>query len=162
MLRTLFRNRLLSVLRFATADADPDVVGHLEQACRDFGADPVERLALFEAGIVASRLQIPGDETDDRVGVLGQNGCWGKAAARRDPYTAATVFLREARRLRTGPNPPRSASRLASRVQGRGATWAHAAARRAAIRVLAPANAVDTATWRLPAPASRSLNCPIG
>lgn len=115
---------------------DPQVVRALARACADFGADPVERLALFEAAIVASNLRTDRPEHDDRIGVLAQNSFWGKEPARRDPYTAATVFLRQARHLRT-IHGRMSGARLAAAVQGRPGTWRHAAARSAARRALA-------------------------
>lgn len=125
---------------FATPSAsdgsDPQVVQALVRACADFGADPMERLALFEAAIVASNLRIDRPEHDDRIGVLAQNCFWGKDPARRDPYTAATVFLRQARHLR-GTCRIRSAARLAAAVQGRPGAWRHATAGRAARQILA-------------------------
>ena len=119
-------------------DLDPEVIHALWQACVDCAAEPVERLALFEAVVVAANLRAEPAAHDGRLGPLAQPATWGPAPARRDPYTAATVFLREARRLRTGPGAPRTrAARLAARVQGRPGAWRHACGRRKARRILA-------------------------
>jgi len=114
-------NTTAAVSRSVTIDA-------LLQASADFGAEPVERLALFEAAMVASKLDAGHEECEDRVGVLAQNPTWGPVAARRDPYTAATVFLRQVRRLRAEPTAPRTAAGLAARAQGQGRTWRYRAA----------------------------------
>ncbi|HEY3603812.1 MAG TPA: hypothetical protein VGL04_04005 [Sporichthyaceae bacterium] len=114
---------------------DPTVVDALARACAEFGADEVERLALFQAAIVASNLRTDGDD-EERLGVLGQNRFWGPAVARRDPQTAALVFLKQARRL-CAAGAPRSAARLASQVQGGPGVARHALARRTAERMIA-------------------------
>jgi len=115
---------------------DPEVMGALRQACVDFDADPLERLALFAAALVASNLRREPAADDGRLGPLAQPPAWGPPAARRDPYTAATVFLRQARHLRVGPHAPRRAAGLAARVQGRPGAWRHALVRRQAKRIL--------------------------
>jgi hypothetical protein len=120
----------------------PAVVAVLLRACQDYAAEAVERLALFEAAIVAADLR-PQDAAE-RLGVLAQNPTWGPAAARLDPYTAATVFLREAGRVRIGPRAPRGAARLAARVQGAGA-WPYRRVARSARRILAAAAAAAAA-----------------
>jgi len=117
----------------------------LGDACRDFAADPVERLALFEAAIVACDL-CPGATTDgEHLGVLGQNSAWGPAAARRDTYTAAMVFLKEARRVRVAAHPRRPASRLAGQVQGT-SSWRYARAYRSAKRTLSLVRSAEQLT----------------
>jgi hypothetical protein len=109
------------------------VIDVLMAVCDHLQAEEIERSALFQAAIVASNLNA--DFVDgDRLGVLGQNSFWGPAPARRDPYTAAEVFLREARRLR-GPEHT-SAAKLAALVQ-RGSTRRHALAKRKADRIIA-------------------------
>ena len=119
----------------AAADgAHADVIQVLLEACAEVKADDVERLALFQAALVASNLRAD-HEDDDRIGVLGQNPFWGPAAARRDPRTAANVFLREARRIKESGGP-RSAHRLAVQVQGGGSVWKHKLASKAAQRIL--------------------------
>jgi hypothetical protein len=119
----------------ATAGPDPEVIAALLQACEEANADPTERLALFAAGMVASNLRHD-HEDGDRLGVFGQNSFWGPAAARRDPRTAAEVFLREARRILNNGGP-RSAARLAVRVQGEGSVLRHHLAARTARHLLA-------------------------
>src|ERR1700712_4823862 len=101
-----------------TRGRDPRVVRTLLQVCEDVEADDVERLALFQAAIVASNLRADRNTTDDELGVLGQNSFWGPAVARRDTYTSADVFLREARRIRATAGAPQSPARLAAMVQG--------------------------------------------
>jgi hypothetical protein len=123
--------------RTTTDSREPDhaVIAILMQACDDFRADRVERLALFEAAIVASGLRAEFGDPAAPFGVLGQNPSWGPPAARRDPYTAASVFLKQARWTRTGSGTPRHASRLAGLVQGAPGAWRHALAYRAAKHV---------------------------
>jgi hypothetical protein len=118
----------------STKGPDPDVIRVLFQVCEDLQADELERRALFQAAIVASKLRNEPDAGDDRVGVFAQNPFWGPAVARRDPYTAADVFLREARRLRTPEQT--SAAKLAALVQG-GSARRHALAGRKADRIIA-------------------------
>lgn len=84
-------------------------------------------------------------EHAERLGALGQNRTWGAAPARRDPYTAAMVFLKEARRLHTGTASPRRAARLAASVQGEPA-WRYAMARRDAERIVEHIQALAGAT----------------
>jgi hypothetical protein len=122
---------------------EPAVIQALAQACEDFGAESVERLALFQAAIVASDLRVSSGESDGRLGVLAQNATWGPAAARMDPYTAATVFLREARRTGSNGGSARSSSRLAARIQCGPGAWRHATVRRAAERIIAGLAVVD-------------------
>jgi hypothetical protein len=144
------------VLSKPTTDTgDHTVIRTLLQACDDFTADPVERLALIEAAIVARGLRPEETERDGRIGVLAQGPAWGPAPARRDPYTAAMVFLKEARRVRTAPSGPRRASRLAARVQGTPGAWRHACACRMAKQTLTR-SAVEawTQTVELPVPAT--------
>ncbi|HEY2831515.1 MAG TPA: hypothetical protein VGJ14_03760 [Sporichthyaceae bacterium] len=129
----------------SAAAPDPKVIQGLLQACEELKANDTERLALFQAAIVASNLRNDRAD-DDRLGVLGQNAFWGPAPARRDPRTAAEVFLREARRLRESGGP-RFAARLAVRVQGGGSVLRHRMAGRAAKHILtdtgAPAPVVE-------------------
>ncbi len=115
----------------AAKSPDAALIHCLLQACDAFGALPVERLALFEAAVVASNLRLDAD-CEGRLGVLAQNPAWGPAVARRDPYTAAMVFLKEARRVRARPHAPRLACRLAAAVQHSGGAWRHALAHRRA------------------------------
>lgn len=123
--------------RSAAQDPEAAVIQSLLQACDAFGALPVERLALFEAAVVASNLRMDAD-CEDGLGVLAQNPTWGHAVARRDPYAAALVFLKEARRVRARPNAPRLACRLAAAVQHRGGTWRHALAHHRAAVAMQP------------------------
>jgi hypothetical protein len=127
----------------AVAGPDPDVISALLQACEEQKADDIERLALFQAAIVASNLR--NDRVDgDRLGVLGQNPFWGPAAARRDPRTAAEVFLREARRQRE-TDGLRSAARLAVRVQGGGSVLRHRMAGRTVKQILSDTGVASAA-----------------
>jgi hypothetical protein len=126
----------------STKGPDPEVIRVLLQVCEDLQADEVERAALFRAAIVASKLRNDPDASDDRLGVLGQNPFWGPAPARRDPYTAADVFLREARRRR----PERtSAAKLAALVQG-GSVRRYALAKRKADRIIAAGALAQSST----------------
>jgi proline racemase len=128
---------------------DPAVVAVLLQACEYVEADEVERLALFQAAIVASNLRAD-HEDGDHLGVLAQNQFWGPAAARRDARTAAEVFLGEARRVRASGGP-RSAAKLAVQVQGGGSVLRHRAAARLAKSLLADTVATTPAVDVLPA-----------
>ena len=113
----------------------PDVLHDLAEACRDFRADSVERVALFEAAAVTAKLPPEVAEREGRLGPLGLTQYWGPAPARLDNYTAATSFLKEARRLRESTRGPVVASRLARRVHGGSSSAPYARAWRAARRV---------------------------
>jgi hypothetical protein len=133
----------------AAEGPDPEVINVLLHVCERFEADELERLALFQAAIVASNLRTD-HEDGDRIGVFGQNQFWGPAAARRDPRTAAEVFLGEARRVRESGGP-RSAAKLAVRVQGGGSVLRHRAAARLAKSLLADTVATAPIVDALPA-----------
>jgi hypothetical protein len=127
-----------------TAGRNAEVIEALMRTCDELKADHTERLALFQAAIVASNLRA--DYQDgDRLGVLGQNSFWGAAAARRDARIATEVFLREARRLREVGEAPRSASRLAARVQGDSSVLRYRLAARTAQRILAETDTTQAA-----------------
>jgi hypothetical protein len=90
-----------------------NVIKDFRRALRDARATPIERLALFEAGIVESGLRnLPyGDR--DSVGALQQRPSAGWKGL-RDPYRAAREFLAHARRLRPFRG---SAGQLAQAIQ---------------------------------------------
>jgi hypothetical protein len=121
-----------------TGPADPEVIAALDLACHDAGADRHERLALFRAAVLASGLRPdPVAGAGGRIGPLAQDNSWGVPAARRYPYVAASVFLKEARRLRNGPGAPRTTAGLAALVQGHGSWWRYLAAGHKARAVIA-------------------------
>jgi hypothetical protein len=114
---------------------EAEVISVLLQVCEDLKADELERMALFQAAIVASNLRADHSD-DDRIGILAQNAFWGPAAARRDPRIAAEVFLAEARRVRESGGP-RSSGRLAAWVQGDSGPLRYRRAGRVAKQLLA-------------------------
>jgi hypothetical protein len=137
-------NQLMGRFLMATTDVplpgntlDADVLRHLAEACRDFRAVNVERVALFEAATVSAKLPRAVAERDGRLGALGLTPYWGPAPARLDAYTAATSFLKEARRRREASRVPVRASRLAQRVHGGTSAASYARQWRSARRAVA-------------------------
>jgi hypothetical protein len=94
--------------------AGGDVISAFRRAIRAAGASPVERLALWEAGIVESGLRNLSYGDRDSVGVLQERSHYGSVARRMNPFLAAMRFLREAAALRPWRG---SAGMLAQAVQ---------------------------------------------
>ncbi len=93
--------------------ADPRVVAAFRRALAATRANPVERLALFEAGLVESGLRNLNYGDRDSVGALQQRPSQGWRGL-MNPYRAALEFLQRALALRPWRG---SAGQLAQAVQ---------------------------------------------
>jgi hypothetical protein len=91
-----------------------NVVSAFQQAAAAMNASPLERLALFEAGIVESGLRNLSYGDRDSVGALQQRASQGWTGL-MDPYKAAIEFLQHAMAKRPWGG---SAGQLAQAVQG--------------------------------------------